>query len=387
MTVVGFAEHLGVSTRTVSKWESRGSDIEPLPEMQAALDTALTRSSPETIRRFQALCPNPGEPMPDAEADLEDLQTSNRPSLPVSTQIVDELTALRASLVRSDALLGPGRLIATVGEQVANVQDMLGSSHGELRQRVFELAALYAEFHGWLLEDAGQPIRGQAWTARSLEWAQAGENPDLAAYTLMRRAQQAVSRQDAALTIGLARAAGRVEGVSARIRSASAQQQAHGLAVEGEQTQALTALDQAEALLDGEPAEDVEGDAYALAEWCTPAYVTAQRANVYLTLGRSAEAVHTFTVALESWPAEYRRERGLHLARKARALAVDRRPDEAVAAGGEALTIARNTGSRRTLDELRVVARLAAEQGAGGSDVTDFAEAVMMAVHGGGNAA
>ena len=385
MTVVGFAQHLGVSTRTVSKWESRGADIEPLPEMQAALDTALTRSSPQTIRRFRALCPAPGDHLPEEEIDLEDLMTSSRPSLPVSIQIVDELTALRASLVRSDALLGPGRLIATVGEQVVNVQDMLGSSHGELRQRVFELAALYAEFHGWLLEDVGQPVRGQAWTARSLEWAQAGENPDLAAYTLMRRAQQSAARHDAPLTIGLARAAGRLSGVSARIRSAAAQQRAHGLAVEGEQTQALTALDEADAFLaELDLVENPDDNGYALAEWCTPEYVMAQRANVYLTLGRGADAVRAFALALASWPAEYHRERGLHLARKARALAVDRRPDEAVAAGGEALSIARNTGSRRTLDELRVVAHLATEQGATGADVTEFAEAVLVAVQGSG---
>jgi transcriptional regulator with XRE-family HTH domain len=54
MTVVGFAEHLGVSARTVSNWESRGAGIEPLPEMQAALDTALGRADAGTRERFQA---------------------------------------------------------------------------------------------------------------------------------------------------------------------------------------------------------------------------------------------------------------------------------------------------------------------------------------------
>lgn len=381
MTIVGFAEHLGVSTRTVSKWESRGADIEPLPEMQAALDTALSRADPQTAQRFQTLCPQTSRPLPEAELAREDWQSSSRPSLPVSIQIVDELTTLRASLVRSDSLLGPGRLIATVSEQLANVQDMLGSAHGELRLKVFDLAALYAEFHGWLLEDAGHPVRSHAWTARALEWSQAGENPDLIAYTLMRRAQQSATRQDAPLAIGLGQAAARVDGVSDRIRSASAQQRAYGLAVEGEQTLALQALDEAESLLTGgDPADDP----YGLAEWCTPSYVTAQRANVFLTLGRGAEAVRTFDAALLSWPAEYHRERGLHLARKARALALDRRPDEAATVGGEALGIARSTGSHRILDELRVVAALADEQGATGREVREFAEAVLVAAHEGG---
>jgi transcriptional regulator with XRE-family HTH domain len=384
MTVVGFAEHLGVSTRTVSKWEARGADIEPLPEMQAALDTALSRASPATVRRFQALCPDAGEPVPDAVlvggSGAEDWQ-SGRPTVPVSMQIVEELTTLRASLVRSDSLLGPGRLTATVGEQVANVQDMLPSAHGNLRLKVFDLAALYSEFYGWLLEDVGQPLRGQVWTARALEWAQAGENADLTAYTLMRRAQQAAAQGDAPLTIGLAQAVGRVPGVSARIRSASAQQQAHGLAFEREERQALQALDDAESLLDEGGGDSIE-DLYDLAEWCVPSYLTAQRANVLLTLGRGERAVQTFDDALAVWPQEYRRERGLHLARKARALAVDHRPDEAVAVGGEALAIAQETGSHRTLNELRGVARLVAEQDAADPDVAAFEAALLIAVQG-----
>ncbi len=381
MTVVGFAEHLGVSTRTVSKWESRGAGIEPLPEMQAALDTVLLRAAPDTVRRFLSLSPQAGRTVTEAELGPEDWHTFARPSVPVSEPIVDELTVLRASLVRSDALLGPGRLIATVGEQVTNVQDMLGAAHGELRRRVFDLAALYAEFHGWLLEDVGQPARARAWTARSLEWAQAGESADLTAYTLMRRAQQAVAQQDAALTIGLAQAAARVSGASARIRSASLQQRAHGLAVEGEESKALAALDEAEALL---ATVGPDPGAYDLADWNTPDYVRAQRANVYLTLGRPGEAVRTFDEALVAWPSAYRRERGLHLARRAHALAVDHRPDEAIATGREALDIARSTGSRRTLDELQIVVRLAAAQGASSSDVTEFAESVLVAVQAGG---
>jgi transcriptional regulator with XRE-family HTH domain len=385
MTVVGFAEHLGVSTRTVSKWEARGADIEPLPEMQAALDTALNRATPGTVQRFQALCPDAGEPVPDAVLggglDEEDWQ-SGRPTLPVSVQIVEELTTLRASLVRSDSLLGPGRLTATVAEQCANVQDMLPSAHGDLRLKVFDLASLYAEFYGWLLEDVGQPLRGQVWTARALEWAQAGENTDLTGYTLMRRAQQAATHRDAALAIGLAQAVGRIGGVSARIRSASALQQAHGLAWEGQESQALQALDDAESLLAEYTEEPAADDRYRLAEWCIPSYVTAQRANVLLTLGRGRRAVRTFDDALATWPQEYRRERGLHLARKARALAVDHQLDEAVAVGGEALAIARETGSYRTLNELRGVARLAAEQDAADSDVAAFEAAVLGALQG-----
>ncbi|WUW40745.1 hypothetical protein OG271_02525 [Micromonospora rifamycinica] len=43
MTVDDFAEHLGVSRRTVCKWEAGREAMQPRPEMQAALDTAATQ--------------------------------------------------------------------------------------------------------------------------------------------------------------------------------------------------------------------------------------------------------------------------------------------------------------------------------------------------------
>ena len=56
MTVREFAKHLGVSERTISKWEAAAADICPRPEMQAALDTALEKSVDDVKSRFlQAL--------------------------------------------------------------------------------------------------------------------------------------------------------------------------------------------------------------------------------------------------------------------------------------------------------------------------------------------
>lgn len=52
LSVRAFAEDVGVSPRTVSKWEARGSDLTPRPELQAALDTLLRRASDEDRDRF-----------------------------------------------------------------------------------------------------------------------------------------------------------------------------------------------------------------------------------------------------------------------------------------------------------------------------------------------
>ena len=46
-----FAEHLGVSPRTVAKWRER-PEMVPSPQLQEALDTSLRLATPDTRARF-----------------------------------------------------------------------------------------------------------------------------------------------------------------------------------------------------------------------------------------------------------------------------------------------------------------------------------------------
>lgn len=55
LSVRAYAEHLGVAVRTVSKWEQLGASVQPRPDTQAILDTALERASSADRLRFQAL--------------------------------------------------------------------------------------------------------------------------------------------------------------------------------------------------------------------------------------------------------------------------------------------------------------------------------------------
>lgn len=54
LSLRAFAEHLGVSFGAVASWNRRGGTVTPTPDMQAVLDTALARSSPEVQARFRA---------------------------------------------------------------------------------------------------------------------------------------------------------------------------------------------------------------------------------------------------------------------------------------------------------------------------------------------
>jgi transcriptional regulator with XRE-family HTH domain len=53
LTGEAFAEHLGISPRTVAKWRKR-PDMVPSPQLQEALDTSLHLASPEAQTRFAA---------------------------------------------------------------------------------------------------------------------------------------------------------------------------------------------------------------------------------------------------------------------------------------------------------------------------------------------
>jgi transcriptional regulator with XRE-family HTH domain len=52
MTVIEFAEYLGVTDRTVSKWEAGGAARVPLPAIQQVLDTALRMCALDVQTRF-----------------------------------------------------------------------------------------------------------------------------------------------------------------------------------------------------------------------------------------------------------------------------------------------------------------------------------------------
>jgi transcriptional regulator with XRE-family HTH domain len=79
MSLREFAAYLGVSDRTVSKWEAGADRMRPRPDSQAILDTVLERASDEVRARFDLLIESgpaaPGVPL------------RNEPRLPVSAPL------------------------------------------------------------------------------------------------------------------------------------------------------------------------------------------------------------------------------------------------------------------------------------------------------------
>ena len=79
-----------------------------------------------------------------------------------------------------------------------------------------------------------------------------------------------------------------------------------------------------------------------------------------MLLGQPRKAVAILEHGLAEWPAQYQRDRGLNLARKAVAHAADQEPEQACAAAQEAAGIVSNTWSARATAELRRIPALLA---------------------------
>ncbi|MEY9909828.1 transcriptional regulator with XRE-family HTH domain [Catenulispora sp. MAP12-49] len=176
------------------------------------------------------------------------------------------------------------------------------------------LSARYAEFIGWMCQEAGRLDLALAWTRRTAALATRAEAADLAAYTLVREAELALYDGDPATAMELA---GRVLAdprARARSRGLAAHRQAQAFAVRGDHARCLSSLDHARDLLHPERvAQDepvvgsvtVGGLDNAIAGWC------------HYDLGRPRRASEFLADALDRTPAEAHRSRALFGARLA----------------------------------------------------------------------
>lgn len=55
MSVREFADHLGITSRMITRWSTGGRSIRPRPAYQAVLDESLNRCSPAERQRFERL--------------------------------------------------------------------------------------------------------------------------------------------------------------------------------------------------------------------------------------------------------------------------------------------------------------------------------------------
>jgi transcriptional regulator with XRE-family HTH domain len=151
----------------------------------------------------------------------------------------------------------------------------------------WRLAARFAEYTGWMQQEAGEDAAAISWTDIAVACARSGHDDDLVAFAHVRHADLALYRGDAELIIDLTQRTQRDPGASLRTRSLAAQREAQGHALAGSYNACMRALDHAREL---GAANGEAHDGRALGTTSLPDPVEMTTAWALYDLGRLAEA-------------------------------------------------------------------------------------------------
>lgn len=275
------------------------------------------------------------------------------PVVPAATEstgpaLAESLLSTLEQYVTTDNLAGPRSLLPIAAQQASFVEHLLADSRGQDRTRLLYVAARFAEFTGWLHQDAGDLQEAMRYSNLALDLAHEADDAHLASYIWMRKSNIASDARKPDLTITLARAA--LQNHRALVPSLKAvafRQEAHGHALAGDHAACARALDAA-----FQHAADALDDEADIAGYCTPAYVDMEAALCWVELGKPAKALTTLQQGLADWHSGFRRDLGLGLARLAVAHAGTDQPEEALTVAQHSLTIAAETRSYRTMCQL-----------------------------------
>lgn len=286
---------------------------------------------------------------PEAQVHLSDGTTvPTAGALPPSVLANALLTTLQQYVV-TDNLVGPRSLLGVVTQQLAFIEHLLADSDGQRQADLLFVAARFAEFAGWLYQDAGDLRTALQWSAAALEFARDTDDDALVSYIWMRKSNIGSDMGQPQLALAYARAALRgASKLPPRIRAVALRQAANGHALNGDLDACTRALDQA--LTSAAKGDD--NDETDLARYCTPSYVDMEAAHCWVELGRPERAVTALQEGLRRWHADFRRDLGLGLARLAVAHAASGNPEGAVRVAQRSMAIAHDTLSSRTLTGL-----------------------------------
>jgi transcriptional regulator with XRE-family HTH domain len=201
-----FAAHLGVSDRTVAKWDSRGAEITPRSEFQRMLDTTLEHAPAEARERFRTHQDALHRPTPRARTTPQLLPTAETDVFADSSaDTVRTDRAAMESFRAADPQVGGGLLYASVLNYLRTrvgprLLGMDAADRGQ--QAVFRSAAAMTEMAGWMAHDAGRDRSAGAHFKQSLTLATVSGDRQLAAhvYGSLSHLASHIGRPDEAIT-------------------------------------------------------------------------------------------------------------------------------------------------------------------------------------------
>jgi hypothetical protein len=275
-------------------------------------------------------------------------------------------------------MLGPRQLLGPVLAQIQALDRLRRHARPGTTEPALRLLAQYAEFAGWLHQDAGDTTAARFWSDRATEWAQAIGDYQMVAYLLVRKSNIALLDGDPGNVIDLAAAARKVPGpVSPKLHALAAQQEARGWALINEADQFQDRLDTAADLLREHP-DDVDETSPVYLRHYNLDTLEEQSASGYRDCGQAETAVAILERKIAATPDHMHRDQGHQLAKLANTVLATSQPDpeRAVALGLSCISTARTTGSARITKELHALDETLTRQWPTFAGTAEFHEAL-----------
>jgi transcriptional regulator with XRE-family HTH domain len=405
MTVESFAEHLGVSSATVAKWERRGPDITPLPESQAILDTALSRADERAQQCFQAAATRP--PMvvrpiagPEAgsllvggtwdgrsteslgefllaETELtpssalrlsQDWRVIDPPQVAelrsgrrVGERLVHAVTERVEVLRHMDDFLGGGDLHALVRDELSATLVMVrDASYTEpVGRALLAAVADLAQLAGWVASDAGMPVLAEHYYLGGACAAHAAGNEPLAANLVSTLSYQVANLGPAreALLLAMTAYQGAGPAATATTRALLLERVAWANARLGDRQATLRALGEVDEIF----AETEREQDPAFTYWLSRDEIDVMTGRCLTQLRQPDPAIDLLTRAVDQYDATHERELALYLSWLAQAHLYAGNLDAASSAALRTLRLTVSGSSARSAQRLELLRRLFAE--------------------------
>lgn len=271
-------------------------------------------------------------------------------TVPGWNRLLDEYFLPLGRTVRPDVVLPP--LVA----QVQVIQAAAGRAGAGQRAAVLQVGARYAEYIGWMFQEAGDEQSAIWWTDHAAALAIAAGDQNMPAYALTRKSLIAYYRGDRRTAVMLAGAAENYRGpVSPGVRARIALQAAEAHALGGDTSACLRSLDRSRELF-SDAAADPDREP-PLGPAALPGLTDIVNGWCHLDLGRPEQAADILLTQTEQITGSSR-ARALHSVRLAVAQALVGEMGTACATAETVLDAAVATGSATTRRELRRLSRV-----------------------------
>jgi transcriptional regulator with XRE-family HTH domain len=257
-------------------------------------------------------------------------------------------------------MVSPAVVLPALIAQTHTLRGLAAVVRSPVRERFLLLASRYAEYTGWMSQEAGNDRAALWWTRTAVDMAAAAGSHDMGAHGLVRQALIALYQDDATLTVELARRAQAEPRAPARIHGMAALREAQGHALAGADKLCRESLDRAARIL--ETATPFASDTVVLGPVAGAAIAPAVTGWCLYDLGRPAEAAEVLDRELARTPSSSRRSTARFEARRALAHAAGGEIDHACALTHQVLDRAEPVDSATIRVDLRRLARTLARR-------------------------